>query len=246
MGELLERVRILKDEEVKVAENSTDWLLTRLKNPDEGFKTVRPKNMYVGKFYFMMYDMQGKSSKMEQYSPILLVDFRKVATKKILYGISINFLPQNIRLLFFDEFLKPFENVFEPIDSEEKKGGPEKPLPISFQIAFEALDKIGFQYVIREFDADKINKVYEVKMSMLPRFMTVNTTVLTEVDEQKMAEIWLSKLKNREEAVQKRISELITDYKEITKTFDKEFKSYEREFEKIEKSKKNLKSLGLR
>jgi hypothetical protein len=247
MGELLDRVRILKDEEGEaVSKNSTEWLLKRLQNPDAGFKAVKAKNMYVGKFYFLMYDMEGKSSKMEQFSPILLVDFRKVATKKLLYGISLNFIPQNIRLLFFDAFLDSFENVFLPIDSQEKVGNAEKPLPISFQIAFEALDKIGFQYVIRELDADKINKAYEVSMQTLPRYMTVNTTVLTDVDEKKMAEIWLSKLKNREEAVQKRISELITSYEDVAKTFSKEFKSYEREFEKIQKSKDNLKSLGLR
>jgi len=247
MPELLDRVKILKDAEgVKVSENSTEWLLKRMQNPDETFKAVKAKNMYVGKFYFMLYDLQGKTSKMEQYSPILLVDYRKVAIKRLLYGISLNFLPQNIRLLFFDGFLNSFKNVFLPLDSKEKAGNAEKPLPINFKIAFDSLDKIGFQYVIREFDMDLVNKAYEVSMQQLPRYMTVNSTVLTGVDEKKMAEIWLSKLKNREESMQKRISDLITDYTEVSKVFKKEFNSYQREFDNIAKAKDNLKSLGLR
>jgi len=247
MAELLERVRLLKNEEgALVSENSTKWLLSRLQTPDEGFKAVKSKNMYVGKFYFLLYDLDGKSSKMEQYSPILLVDYRNVMGKKIIYGISLNFIPQNIRLLFFDGLLESFQDVFLPLDSKEKIGNAEKPLPINFKIAFDMLDKIGFQYVIREFDIQQVNKAYEVSMQMLPRYMTVNSTVLTGVDETKLAEIWFSKLKNREESVQKRISELITDYEEVSKTFRSEFRNYQREFDKISKSKDNLKSLGLR
>lgn len=247
MAELLDRIKILKDTEgSKVSENSTEWLLKRLQNPDKGFKAVSTKNMYVGKFYFLLYDLQGNSSKMEQYSPILLIDYRKVNTKILLYGLSINFIPQNIRLLFFDQFLDSFSNVFLPIDSKEKVGSSEKPLPINFATVFEPLDKIGFQYSIRELDASLINKSYEVSMQMLPRYLTVNTTILTGVDEQKMADIWYSKLKKREESLQKRISELITDYTEISKTFQKEFRSYKSEFDKISKAKDNLKALGLR
>lgn len=247
MAELLERVRLLKDSEGEsLSENSTKWLLERLKNNDDTFKPILPKKMYVGKFYYMLYDLNGKSSKMEQFSPILLVDYRKVMGKIILYGISLNFIPLNVRLLFFDNFLDSFQNIFDPIDSDSKKGGKEKPLPINFKIAFDSLDKIGFQYIIREFDVDKINKVYEVNMQSLPRFLTVNTTVLTGVDEMKLAEIWYSKLKNREESLQKRISELITDYEEISKVFKQEFKSYEKEFKNISKSKENLKSIGIK
>lgn len=247
MADLLDRIKILKDAEgIKVSENSTNWLLARLQTPDAGFKAVRAKNMFVGKFYFMLYDLSGKSSKMEQYSPILLVDHRKMLTKNIVYGISINFIPQNIRLLFFDNFLSSFQNIFLPIDAKEKVGNAEKPLPINFKIAFDSLDKIGFQYSIREFDMDLINKSYEVSMQLLPRFLTVNSTVLTGVDELKLAEIWESKLKNRTESTQQRISELITDYSEINEVFKKEFKSYKTEFDKIQKTKENLKSLGLR
>lgn len=247
MAELLDRVKLLKKTEgTLVSENSTKWLLKRLQSPEEGFKAVKLNDVYIGKFYYLLYDLHSKRSKMEQYSPVLLVDYRNVSGKKIIYGISLNFIPQNIRLLFFDSFLDSFQNVFKPLDSKEKIGNNEKPLPINFEIAFKALDKIGFQYTIREFDIEQINKAYEVSMNTLPRFMTVNSTVITGVDENKLANIWLSKLKNREEAVQKRISELVTDYTEITKTFRKEFKNYKKEFDNISNSKDNLKSLGLK
>lgn len=230
--DLLEDIKLLKSKEGnKLSENSTKWLLDKLKNPNDVFKAIRLNKILIGKFYFILYDLQGKTSKMEQYSPMLIVDFRNQMNKKLVYGISVNFIPKNIRILFFNSLLKNYD--------QEKN----RPIKINFKIAFNLLDSIGFQYCIRELDASLINKVYEIDASAINRFLTIDTYPITNVDEKKLAEIWLSKLKKREESLQKRISELITDYSEISKTFEKQMKDYKKEFENIQDSKDHLNNL---
>lgn len=225
MAQLLDEITSLrKTEGTKLSENSTSWLVSKLQNNDDTVQQVTLAEMTVGKFYFMMYNLAGKTSKIEQYNPILFVDFKHVGNTKILFGLSLNFLPLRMRLVFFDKLLDNYPHVFEKKDSKSKKGQPEQPLGhINYNSVYNLLSKIGYEYVIREFDIRLINQVYEVSMSKLPQFLTINTYTFTNVDDEKLAQIWLAKLKTREERHQQLLLNITSGYDKIEKTLNEEF-----------------------
>jgi len=241
----MDQIKVLRKKEGKsLAENSTSWLIEKLQKPDDKVQQVGLNDMVPGKFYFMMYDLSGKSAKLEQYNPILFVDFKHVGHTKILFGLSFNFLPSRMRLLFFDKLFDNYPFIFEEKDDKHKKGQPEQPLKgINYNNIYNLLTKIGYEYVIREFDLRKINKVYEVSMSKLPQFLTINTYTFTNVDDEKLAQIWLAKLKTREERHQKLLLDIASGYDKIEKTLNDEFNSYKEAMKNLEASQKFLDDL---
>lgn len=245
MAQLLQKIATIRKEEGKdFSENSSRWLIDALQNNSEGVQQVKMGDMYVGKFYFLMYDLAGKSAKLEQYSPILLVDFKHVFNTKILFGLSFNFLPARMRLIFFDKLLDNYPKVFEAPDDKSKKGQPEQPLRgINFNNIYNLLSKIGYEYTIREFDARLINKVYEVSMVHLPRFLSVNTQVFTNVDDAKLAQIWLAKLKTREDRHQKMLLDIASGYDKVEKTLEDEFADFKEVMKNLKESQNFLQDL---
>lgn len=246
MAQLLNEISKLRKVEGKsLAENSTSWLIERLQKDDEKVKEVRLSEMVVGKFYFLMYDLAGKSAKLEQYNPLLFVDFKHVANTKVLFGLSFNFLPSRMRLTFFDKLLDNYPFVFEEKDDKHKKGQPEQPLKgVNYSNVYNLLSKIGYEYTIREFDIRKVNKVYEVAMSALPKFLTINTHTFTNVDDEKLAQIWLAKLKTREERHQKLLLDIASGYDKIEKTLNEEFGSFKEKLKNLENSQDFLNELA--
>lgn len=246
MAELLNIISSIKKEEGKnFPENSSRWLIEKLQRPNEGVQQIGLNDMTVGKFYFLMYDLSGKSSKLEQYSPILFVDFKHVFNTKILFGLSINFIPARLRILFFDKLLDSYPKALQPTDSKDKKGQPEQPLKgINFENVYNMLSKVGYEYAIREFDIRLVNKVYEVSMINLPRFLSINTQAFTNVDDAKLAQIWLAKLKTREERHQKLLLDIASGYDKVEKSLNEEFESFKEKMKNLEESMTYLSDLA--
>lgn len=248
MAKLLDQIGKLRKEEGKdFAENSTSWLVKKLQKPDDDVDQININEMTVGKFYFMFYDLQGKgkSSKLEQYNPILFVDYKHVGNTKVLFGLSFNFIPTRMRLVFFDKMLDSYPFVFEDKDGKHKAGQAEQPLNgINYNNVYKLLSKIGYEYIIREFDLRLVNKVYEIAMHKLPRFLTIDTHKFTNVDDAKLAQIWLAKLKTRDERHQQLLLDIASGYDKVEKTLNEEFGHFQDEMKKLQQAQNYLSDIA--
>lgn len=227
-----------------IRKTSAKAILEKIKKPDRHIMPARAEDIKIGKFYFLFYDLSGTTNRMEQFSPVLLVDIKKVKTKTIMYGLCFNFIPSNIRILYFDQLLNKFQNTISKnleasnIDKEEALNG------LSFDIIYKSLMSSGFEYAIREFDVSKITKCYKVATSYLPNFLVFDTQPFTGVDESKLIDIWRVKLKQQEERHKEILAKLQTDYNSMAKMFEQEFQSISERNANLEKSINHLKNVS--
>lgn len=190
-----------KEDGMNYVQYSTKWLADRIKEPTNYFTSVKKTDIKVGKFYFFFYDLLGKSTKMEKYSPILLIDQKKVKNKIIYFGLSFNFIPIKIRILFFNTFLNYFEEIINK-NAEKKSVNLELPLEIDLETMIKLLKQINFTYAIRLFESDKLDKVYAISLLDVDKYLSTNSLIFTGVDEKKLGQIWLSKLKKGDDRIE--------------------------------------------
>ncbi len=207
---------------------STKWLFNKIRKPDNDFVPTGLDNLYLGKFYFMQYDLKklNKSSKLEQFVPMMVVDYKPAIDTRVMWVLNLNFMPTNIKEAFFSSFLDKNQSTLD-LNSESKDWTQEQPLPnINYQRMWGELIPFGFEYAIREIRVDLINNLWGVSSKDISFLSTVNTQVLTGVDEGKLNEIWVTKLKN--ENLENRVNELKTiktNYENIIKELADKFKS---------------------
>lgn len=217
MGILLKKIKTRQREEGgQTSEKSTQWLIDQLKKPNnKTVKEVTPDDIVPGKLYFLFYDLASslKSSLMEQYSPILALRYGLVKQKPILWAFSLNFLPERVKVNWFDQVLERF---FKGVLSTELNVEPyKKPLNVTYEGVYQTLASIGFEYAIREFRMDLINKIYEIDIQELDRFVTIDTERFTRVDAKKLIEIWLAKLGEGDQRLKMIKENSVTDFKTV-------------------------------
>jgi len=222
----LENLLMLRKKVSNYTKESTKWLLTKVRNNDKKFTKVTPNDFKIGSFYFMSYDLKAinKSSKMEQLVPFLLVDYNANIDSKVFWIMNLNFVPLNIKEAFFVNFLNNFKNTLDN-NSKVKSVSEESALPtIKYDILWDELLKYGIDYSIREIRLELIQNLYSVSTDDLHFLTTVNTQTLTGVDEKKLTEIWITKLKK--ESLEERIDEkkVRADYDKIVKELQTTFK----------------------
>jgi hypothetical protein len=205
---------------------STKWLLTKIRDTNNKFIKVPPKDFTIGKFYFMTYDLKSinKSSKLEQLVPMLLVDYNPLIDSKVLWIMNFNFIPLNIKEAFFIKFIQKFNKILEN-NSLKKTVLDESPLPnINYETLWNELIKLGIDYSLREIRVELIQDLYNITTDDLHLLTTQNTQALTGVDEKKLNEIWISKLKN--DTLENRLENKNNkrDYEKIVKELQETFK----------------------
>jgi hypothetical protein len=232
MGWLLEKINELrKSDGANLANNSTDWIKKQLQTPDN--KTVLQvsgENFIPGKFYFLFYNMQGaidtdintmdpdQTSLMKKLSPIFLVDLKTIKNKKIGYGINLNFIPEKFQILFFDRLLELYRGTIN--QNEKYTINQERPFNINFQIAYKALQSIGYEYTIREYHVEWINKCFLISNKALNRFMTFRTIEFCRVDDFKLFQIWSKKLSEQDLRHQEMVQKATVDWSKIGETIN--------------------------
>ena len=206
---------------------SLEWLYKNIQRPTKYFSRSSINDLTIGSFYFAKYDTQGlnKSSKMEQFLPFMMVDYYKGIDSKVLYILNLNFLPLNTKEVFFPNYLDKRQKVLEyNIDLETDK---QKPLNnVSYKELYAELLQYGFDYSIREIRVDLISELYQVSTNDLDKFITLNTQILTGVDEQNLKEIWLAKMKT--ESYDDRVMDILTiknNYEKIVEELAEKFKN---------------------
>ena len=199
-------------------------------------------NIEKGKFYFVFYDLSGKSTKMEKFNPLLIIDWNDQDSTRYIYGVSINFIPVSIRTVFFNSLCNFNIKTLE----YNSKLETEKQYPlenINFANIYKLLYSIGFEWSIRKFDAKLVNKVYNISTNILPKFLTMATSQLTGVDDSKLVDIWNKKIKEQETRHNKLLKEILGDYKNMEKELTSAYKSVDTKNTNLEKSLQLIKKL---
>lgn len=225
--ELLENIDQLKKVGNTYRREATKWLLTSMQSPNKTFVKVNPNYLRIGAFYFMKYDMRkiNKSSKMEQFVPFMMVDYKPLIDSRVLYGINFNFLTTTKKEAFFLKYLERYEKLLEK-NKELDNWLQEEPLPdVNYERMYNELLKYGFDYAIREFRVELIDEIYGISTNHLDKMISLDTQMMTGVDEAKLNDIWITKLKN--EGIRDRLDELYnikSNYEELIKDLKEKFK----------------------
>lgn len=212
-----------KQEGNSMYKNNEEYIKEHLNSSNnEIIAPVNITSIEKGKFYFMFYHLDGKISNWEKFNPLLVVDWFDLDNTRYLYGISLNFIPMNIKVIFFNEIfngnLKVIENnLLKNITNQESLKG------IDFVNTYKMLSNIGFEWAIRRFDIKYINNVYNINFGSLKEFITMSTIGFTGVDDMKLIEIWKSKIFKQQERHERIIKELLNDYKEMSKDIKKTY-----------------------
>jgi hypothetical protein len=214
---------------------STKWLISMVKNGDKKFVQIPPSNFKVGGFYFMTYDLNSinKSSKLEQLVPFLLVDYNPAIDNKVFWIMNFNFIPLNIKEAFFTKFLPKFQKTLDS-NSTKKSVTDETSLPtINYENMWDELIKFGIDYSLREIRVELIKDLYSVSTDSLQFLTTQNTQALTGVDEKKLNDIWITKLKN--ESLSERLDEkkVKADYEKILQELQETFKYLDKKLKEL-------------
>lgn len=223
--------------------NNTDKILHYLNNKvHDKVEPINLNNIEKGKFYFMFYDLQGKSSKLEKFNTILAIDWVDMDKTRYLYGVSINFIPVAIRIVFFNFLFNQRIKTFDKIEGVMPSN--QNPITgLSLGAMYKALKTVGFEWSIRKFDVRLMNNAYCLDWNIIHEFLSMSTSKLTGVDDNKLMEIWKSKLDKQEKREQEFISKLLGDYKNMEKEFEISFQSLYESEDNLAKSLNFFKSI---
>jgi len=221
---------------------NAEYIINGLNGNSEEIVPINLSSLEKGKFYFIIYDLSGKSSKMEQFNPLFIIDWNDQDSTRYIYGVSINFIPVSIRTVFFNSLCNFNIKILEKNQNIEINGQYAFE-NINFANIYKLLHSIGFEWSIRRFDAKLINKIYSISTNILPTYLTMSTASMTGVDDLKLIEIWNKKIKEQEERHIKLIKELLGDYKKMEKELSDAYSSIETKNNNLEKSLQLIKKI---
>lgn len=227
MGLFTEQIHYLKTKVFNYPKESVNWLVNSMAKPTNKFMKLSPTYLKVGSFFFVKYDIQGinKSSKMEQFVPMMVVDYKPQIDSKTIWVINMNFLTMKTKEIFFSSFMDKHNSTLKQNEKKDK-WLDEKPLTnISYKSMYSELLQYGFEYSIREMRLELFHEIYGVSSDDVHKLITINTQAITGVDEAKLNDIWIAKLKN--ESFENRVEEILTiknNYDKIIEELAEKFK----------------------
>ena len=152
--------------------------------------------MQIGGFYHLHY---RDDSNWMKYSPIFTADFKKFGDMIIIMGVNFNFIPLEVRVSIFDNYIK--EEDFER----------DSLLPVTYEGIYRELLKYGFEYALVEYNLSQVELVHKINMEVVPRFL-YSGHPKNKYDPKKLYEIWAAKIKTRRERDQEMSKSLIKDF----------------------------------
>jgi hypothetical protein len=221
MGELLERAKLsLLVNGNGIAENFKNnslWFYEQYQKSSDEVKNINLKDLYPGGFYFLHYK---DSSNWMKYSPIFVVDFKKFSNKIIIFGVNLNFIPMEVRVLIFDKFIKN-----EDFDNNNT-------LAVTFQGMYNELRTLGFEYAIMEFDALNIEIIHRIHLNKLARFLYHQHPKAT-YDPKKLVEIWKAKIGTRDQRHKEMMVALVEEFYDVNFDIDEKYKVLKNHIDRI-------------
>lgn len=188
-------------------------------------KAINVSNMQPGVFYFLHY---LDDSNWMRYAPVLFVEQKNFNNKIILMCINLNFIPIEIRALFFDPYMN--DEIFEK----------DIPLKVDYTKIYQELLKFGFEYALMEFNSIQVKMVHKISMEMVPRFLYSQHPKAT-YDPKKLMEIWNKKIETKSQRNKEMMSAMIKDFYDINGDISDKYKVMRDHIERIQK---NLKKYG--
>lgn len=204
MGELIDRVgiRMLVDGDglVDNFKNNSLYFYDKYTNSDKDVMSVSVGDIVVGRFYHFHYQ---DSSNWMIYSPVLVVGYKKLQNKIIILAINLNFIPLEVRVYFFDNFMR------------EENFTNDKSLNVNYEGAYNELLKIGFEYALVEYDAINIKIVHKISMEFVPRFL-ISAHPKNKYDPAKLFDIWKVKIPEKEARHKEMLKATLDDFYTVT------------------------------
>lgn len=229
MGELLERSKLSNLVSghgiADVYKNNSLYFYNKFSKSDKEVTSIPVGQMQIGGFYHLHY---RDDSNWMRYSPIFTVDFKKFGDLIIILAINFNFIPLEIRISIFDNFMKQedFEN--------------DRLLEVNMTGAYNELLRYGFEYTIVEYNLKQVQLVHKINMSAVPRFL-YSGHPKNKYDPKKLYEIWKAKLVDKQQRDQEMSQALISDFFEAT---DDILESYDVLKNHIQRIKRSLDKYG--
>src|ERR1035437_3481647 len=155
MGLLLQTLKSKGNIVTQYKDNTNFFGQAYSQNSADGVKTVSKGKMQIGRFYFLHY---ADDSNWMQFSPIMAVGLKRLNNMFIIQAINLNFIPLQIRSLFFDKFLKDFEK-------EDQFNW------VTYKNVYAELLKIGYEYALVEYNFAMIHLVHKIDLHVIDRFL---------------------------------------------------------------------------
>lgn len=232
---LIEKYVKLK-KKTNYVELSNEWFNISLAKPNLEFREVTPNYLRVGGFYFFDYDPAkiNKSTKIEQKSIVFIVDYKPMIDMKIIRAINFNFLPSEIRKVFFLKLLGnvKYDAVFSNNDNK-KDWLDELPIPgiSEDKIIRIMIDMFGteggllYSKSIRPYHMNLFNKIYGISTKNLDKLISLDVKPISGMDDVGIIKVLRGKLQNEGvEGLQKELYQVKSNYEEILKDLQERFK----------------------
>lgn len=203
MGELADRVgiRMLVDGDglADNFKNNSLFFYEKYNGSDNSVKSIDIKDIYPGGFYHLHY---LDDSNWMRYSPIFATNYKKLGNQIILFGVNLNFIPLEVRVYLFDNFIKE-----EDFDKNNL-------LKVDYNGMYSELIKFGFEYSIVEYNLSQIKLAHKIEMNMVPRFL-ISAHPKNKYDPAKLFDIWQVKIKDKDKRNQEILKSTIADFYDI-------------------------------
>lgn len=224
---------------------SNEWFDRNLSKPNLEFREVSPNYIRVGGFYYFDYDPAkiNKSTKIEQKSIVFIVDYKPLINSKIIRAINFNFLPSEIRKIFFLKLLgnSKYDGLFTNNDNKKDwldelpfTGITEDKIIRAFIEMFGTEGGLLYSKSIRPYHLDLLSKLYGISTKNLDKLISLDVKPISGMDDVGILKVLRGKLKNEGvEALQKELYQVKSNYEEILKDLQERFKNLEKKFGKI-------------
>lgn len=222
MSELSERVKLSilvnGDGVVENFKNNSLYFYDLYQKSTPEFTNISVNNIEPGAFYFLHY---VDDSNWMKWSPVFVADYKKFSNRIILFCVNFNLIPLEVRVLLFDKFIseKDFEN--------------NNLLKVDLQGVYDELRKLGFEYSLMEYDANRIQLVHRVSLDLLPRFL-YHQHPKNKYDPNKLLEIWETKIKTREERHQEMTLSLISEFFDVNSEISDKYSVLKKHIQRLQ------------
>ena len=224
MSELVERVKlnnlVYGNGIADNYKNNSLYFYNKFSKSDDEVTSMNVGQMQIGGFYHLHY---LDDSNWMKYSPIFTVDFRKFENLIIIIGVNFNFIPLEVRVSLFDNFIK--EEDFEN----------NRLLAVDFKGMYNELIRYGFEYALVEYNLKQVQLVHKINMSAVPRFL-YSGHPRNKYDPKKLISIWESKIKGRNERDNEMSKALISDFYSASDEIMENYKMLKSHIDRVRRS----------
>lgn len=236
MSYLSEEIYKIRKKSSNIAQFSTDWIQRNINKSSTGFEIVKPKDIKVGSFYFMVYDVNSaisrvtkkelsdddltnKTSNLENFSAILVT---QKTDNETFCAINFNFYPTADRIQIMDDFIE--QNLVE-----EKEGNYsfKKSLPSDlYKTSFDFLHKYAYEYTLRYYKYSLATQLYLNSLVNVPKLLTISTYQMTKVEENQLVKLHAKKMSTQDQR-DLEVGEVLKNYESLANELKDKFKELE-------------------